>query len=76
MRNDAGEFLFDDEDLEGLGGFYRLLSRLWVAEIDQEWLEALTEGSLSDVARDLAHVAVPPLLPRIAHVSGVRSCPR
>jgi TorA maturation chaperone TorD len=53
VRNDAGEFLFDDEDLEGLVGFYRLLSRLWVAEIDQEWLEALVEGSLSDVACDL-----------------------
>jgi len=45
--------LLDDEDLEGLDGFYRFLSRLWVAEIDQEWFEALTEGSLSDVARDL-----------------------
>jgi len=41
------------EDLEGLAGFYRLLSRLWVAEIDPEWFEALANGSLSEVAADL-----------------------
>ena len=43
----------DREDLEGLAGFYRLLSRLWVAEIDPEWFEALSDGSLSEVAEDL-----------------------
>ena len=43
----------DRDDLEGLAGFYRLLSRLWVAEIDQEWFDALSSGSLSEVAADL-----------------------
>ena len=43
----------DRDDLEGLAGFYRLLSRLWVAEIDQEWFEALSVGSLAEVAADL-----------------------
>ena len=41
------------EDLEGLAGFYRLLSRLWVAEIDEMWFEVLSEGSLAEAAEDL-----------------------
>ena len=43
----------DAEDLEGLAGFYRLLSRLWVSELDAEWLETLVDGSLADVAEEL-----------------------
>ena len=43
----------DAEDLEGLAGFYRLLSRLWVSELDAEWLEMLVDGSLADVAEEL-----------------------
>lgn len=43
----------DHDDLEGLAGFYRLLSRLWVTEVDPEWFEALSSGSLSDVAENL-----------------------
>ena len=45
--------VLDREDLEGLAGFYQLLSRLWVAEIDEMWFEVLSEGSLAGAAGEL-----------------------
>ena len=45
--------VLDREDLEGLAGFYQLLSRLWVAEIDEMWFEVLSEGSLAESAGEL-----------------------
>ncbi len=50
---ESGVLAMDADDLEGLAGFYHLLSRLWISELDDEWLTALREGTLADAASDL-----------------------
>ena len=42
-----------DEEFSALAGFYQLLQRLWLSEIDAPLLAELRDGALADLAREL-----------------------